>query len=274
MFGKSIDLTDEEFELIRDFIYEKTGMFFKKSKKYLIRSRLISRLKELHVKSFKDYYYKTKFDKKELIEMVNRLTTNETSFFRNSNHMRELRENIIKEIARNKNQIRVWSAGCSTGEEPYSIAMIIKDLNKKGKNINAEIVGTDIDENALKKARDGIYRNNSFRSSSLNRIKKEYFKKKSKKCELKSEIKKMVQYSKVNLVDNFKMSMMKNFDIVLCRNVLIYFGMEARKKVLQNFYKSLNKGGYFILGHSETLHGIFDGFSAKHVKGAVIYKKE
>ena len=273
MLGADIMLTDEEFLLIRDYVYAQTGMYFKENKKYLIKSRLSNRLKSLRINSFKDYYYKVKFDRNELIYMINALTTNETSFFRNPHHMREIRERILPEVYKKSSPVKIWSAGCSSGEEPYSIAMIVKELEAKNMRISVDIVGSDIDEEVLKKARDGVYTRNSFRSVDPKIIDK-YFEIDGTKYILKNEIKRMVQFSKINLVDTLKMGMMKNFDLILCRNVLIYFGMEARKQVISHFYRALKPGGYFILGHSETLHGVFDGFKVVHVPGAVLYKKE
>ncbi len=267
-----IELNDDEFEILRDMVYEKTGMYFKENKKYLIKSRLMGRLKELKLNSYKDYYYRVKYDSKESVEMINCLTTNETSFFRTMPHITELQQKILPEFAKKGAMVRIWSAACSTGEEPYTIAIIIKELEKKGIRIPVEIIGTDIDEQVLHKAREGLYTMNSFRGVENGYI-QNYFKKQGQLYAINPEIKNMVKFSKLNLIDSLKMTTMKNFDVVLCRNVLIYFSQESRKKVIEHLYLSLKKDGYFFLGHSETLHGVFDGFQVVHVPGAVLYKK-
>lgn len=267
-----VEITDDEFEMLRDMVYEKTGMYFKENKKYLIKSRLMGRLKELKLSTYKDYYYKVKFDMKESVEMINCLTTNETSFFRTMPHITELQQKILPEISKKTPQVRIWSAACSTGEEPYTIAILIKELERKGIKIPVEIIGTDIDEQVLHKAREGVYTLNSFRGVEPYFM-QNYFTKQGLNYVIKPEIKNMVKFSKVNLIDSLKMTTMKNFDIILCRNVLIYFSHDSRKKVIEHLYLSLKKDGYFFLGHSETLHGVFDGFQVVHVPGAVVYKK-
>jgi len=269
---REIELTDDEFVMIRDYVYEKTGMYFKENKQYLIKSRLSGRLKELKMQSYKDYYYRVKYDQKEAVELINCLTTNETSFFRTMPHITEIQEHLLPELSKNQPPIKIWSAACSTGEEPYTLAILIKELERKGIRFSTEIIATDIDEQVLHKAREGIYTTNSFRGVDEYYI-NTYFKKQGMLYHINPDIKNMVKFSKLNLIDSLKMTTMKSFDIILCRNVLIYFSQEARKKVVEHMYLALKKNGYFFLGHSETLHGVFDGFQVKHIPGAVLYKK-
>ncbi len=279
---EQMGLTESEFELFRDFIHEKSGMFFADNKMYLIKNRLTKRIGELGIKSFKDYFYRVKYDvtMKEFNILMNLVTTNETSFFRNPPQLKSFAEEalplIIKEkVDNNKPKtLKIWSAGCSTGEEPYTLAMIL--LEHFGGSLagwNIEIVATDISEQVLMAARKGFHNELSLRTTPINLIKK-YFDKDDQKYRIKAQVKNMVRFGYLNLNDSRKLSMYSNMDFIFCRNVMIYFSEEVKKQLVRGFYNSLKPGGYFYIGHSESLHGISKAFKLVYFKHALVYHKE
>ncbi|MCK5127731.1 MAG: protein-glutamate O-methyltransferase CheR [candidate division Zixibacteria bacterium] len=276
------ELTAEEFHLFRDFIHEKAGMFFADNKMYLIKNRLTKRIGELGINSFKDYFYRVKYDvtMKEFNNLMNLVTTNETSFFRNPPQLKSFAEEalplIIKEKVENKKPktIKIWSAGCSTGEEPYTLAMIILEHfygNLAGWNI--EIVATDISEEVLGAARKGYHHELSLRTTPGHIVPK-YFDREGNKYKIKPIIKNMVRFGYLNLNDTRKLSMYSNMDFIFCRNVMIYFSEDVKRQLVRGFYNSLRPGGYFYIGHSESLHGISKAFKLVYFKNALVYHKE
>ena len=275
----SVKITQEEFVLLRDYIYEQTGILFSENKMYLLNNRLTKRLLETNSSNFKDYYYYLKYDNSgsEFTNLLNVITTNETSFFRNSFHM-DAFENYLVDILLEKKKndpikkIKIWSAGSSTGEEAYTLSMLLLD-KLKDKELDFEINGTDISEQVLAGARDGIYSKLSLRNTSEAIIKKYFNQLDPNRYQLKPEVKKRVKFTWGNLANNVSVMLIKNQDIIFCRNVLIYFGLEARKKVIKMFYDKLVPQGYLFIGHSETLHGISTAFKIVHFKKAIFYQK-
>jgi len=167
--------------------------------------------------------------------------------------------------------LRVWSAGCSTGEEPYTITMLI---NEKGNfsGWDIEIYGSDINQRVLQTARKGIYRKNSFRTTERYYIQK-YFTEEDGFFQINDSVKKHVNFSYLNLLDPFKTRFLGNMDVIFCRNVLIYFDTESRRRVIENFYNRLVDGGYLLLGHAESLINISTAFHLKHLKNDMVYQK-
>ena len=276
------ELTKEEFDLFRDFIHEKAGIFFADNKMYLVKNRLVKRIGELGVKSFKDYFYRVKYDvsMKEFNNLMNMVTTNETSFFRNPPQLKSFAEEALPMIVKEKlnsrgpKTLKIWSAGCSTGDEPYTLAIIL--LEHFGGSLagwNIEIVATDISENVLIAARKGLHHKLSLRTTPLNLIHK-YFDQDGEKYRVKPQVKNMVRFGYLNLNDSRKLSMYSNMDFIFCRNVMIYFSEEVKRQLVRGFYNSLRPGGYFYIGHSESLHGISKAFKLVYFKSALVYHKE
>ncbi len=274
------ELSREEFIIFRDFVHEKSGMYFPEAKMYLIKNRLANRIKELGIKNYKDYFYMVKYDSgmKEFNMLMNLLTTNETSFFRNLPQLAAFSDEVLplvlaekkKELSKN---LRIWSAGCSTGEEPYTISMLLMEKIPDFSNYNIEIIANDISENVLQAARKGIYHELSLRTTPKNYIDK-YFKKQGNVYHIDDRVKKYIRFSHINMTDSLKMSLIKNVDIIFCRNVTIYFSEEVKRKITKFFYNSLVKGGYYFIGHSESLHGISKAFKLVYLKNGLVYKKE
>jgi len=274
------ELSQEDFVLFRDFIHERTGMYFADNKLYLVKNRLANRMSQIGAKSYRDYFYMVKFDTgtSEFNALVNLLTTNETSFFRNQPQLQAFSDEVLplvlksKDNSGNKN-IRIWSAGCSTGEEPYTLAIILMEKVAKLANYNVEIIANDISETVLQAARKGIYHELTLRTTPPNLIEK-YFSKKGSVYHINDDVKKYIKFSQINLLDASRMSLIKDIDIIFCRNVTIYFSDEAKRKVVRSFYSSLVKGGYYFIGHAESLHGITKAFKLVYFKNGLVYQKE
>ncbi len=280
-YPENSKLTDDTFQLIRKFIYERTGIFFADNKKYLLESRVGRRLAALNMDSFPKYYsaLMNGAGANELSHLINSVTINETFFFRNDPQFRAVENLILPElISRRREQgidaIRIWSAACSTGEEPYTIALILNErFRPRFPSVKFEIVGTDINTQVLDAARRGIYKEYSIRNIPRPFLDK-YFDHHKDQFSLREETKRMVDFRQMNLFDRSSMRMMRNFDIVFAANVLIYFDFNSKQAVVSSIYDSLNKGGYFFVGYSETLYGLTQAFRPVHFDKAIAYRKE
>ncbi|MCP4581285.1 MAG: protein-glutamate O-methyltransferase CheR [candidate division Zixibacteria bacterium] len=274
------ELNRDDFIVFRDFIHEKSGMYFPETKMYLIKNRLANRIKELGIKNYKDYFYMVKYDSgmKEFNVLMNLLTTNETSFFRNVPQLQAFSDEVLHMVIAEKKKVanrnlRIWSAGCSTGEEPYTLSMLLMEKIPDYASYNIEIVANDISENVLQAARKGIYHELSLRTTPKF-YKEKYFTKTGSVYKINDIVKKKIRFSQINMTDSLKMSLIKNVDIIFCRNVTIYFSDEVKRKITKFFYNGLVKGGYYFIGHSESLHGISKAFKLLYLKNGLVYKKE
>ncbi|MDP2363563.1 MAG: CheR family methyltransferase [Ignavibacteria bacterium] len=266
----------------RQYIYENTGIYFQDNKKYLLESRLQKRICFLGLTTFEAYLdfvksnYSGSAETKYLYEAI---TINETFFFRNQPQLDALVTKVLSEIIalkekQGKNKIRIWSAGCSSGEEAYSIAIIINDLVKhKYPDFEYEIVGTDISNAVIDTARRGSYKEYAVKNTPGYYLKK-YFRTNGTAYDLDLNIKNMACFKLLNLYDDMGMRNMINFDIIFCANVLIYFDQSSKIKSINHLYNSLNKGGYLFIGYSETLHGVSKAFKLTSFPKTIGYKKE
>ena len=277
-----IILTDKAFENWRKYIYDLCGIYFQDNKKYLLESRLQKRITFLGLDSFDAYLDYTKYHPNrasELRYLYEAITINETFFFRNQPQLDALVSSVIPDIVNsqnkfNRNKIRIWSAASSSGEEAYSIAMTLMDLVRpKYPQIEFEIVGTDINLAMVEAAKRGIYREYSIRNTPPYYLKK-YFKISGNTYEVDPNIRNMVTFKTLNLYEDISMKAMINFDIIYCANVLIYFDLKSKVKVVSHLYNSLYKGGYLFIGYSETLHGISKAFKLVSYPKTIGYKKE
>ncbi len=277
-----LEMPYELFVQWRQFIYEKTGIYFQDNKKYLLESRLMRRL--LHLK-MNDYYEYLQFiqtsqqGKYELKYLYDTITINETFFFRNQAQLEALVLTVLPEIINQKrntnhNKIKIWSAAVSSGEEAYSIAMMINDfVAHKFPDIEFDIIGTDLSNTALEAAVKGIYSEYSVRNVPIQFLKR-YFKKIDNYYEISPVIKAMVDFKHLNLYDDISILAIGCIDVIFCANVLIYFDQNSKIKVVNNLYRSLNKNGYLFIGYSESLHGISKAFKLVSFPKTVGYKKE
>lgn len=280
--GMTVKLSDKDFEVLRDFIYNHCGIYFHTSKKYFLESRIARRMEATNSKSHTAYLALVKNGgtrSEELNKLLVEITTNETCFFRNPPQLKALENVFLPEIVATKGKIgfrklKIWSAGSSSGEEAYTMAMLL--LEKRPallKDWIIEIVGTDINEEVIAQAREGVYNSYSVRNTP-DYYRKKYFREEAGgRFVLSPEVKKLVTFSHLNLYDDSKMVFMKSFDLIFCANVLIYFDLASKTKVVQHYYNNLQPYGYFFVGQSESLHGVNDKFKTVHFPGGFAYKK-
>jgi chemotaxis protein methyltransferase CheR len=274
-----IELADEEFRLLASFIYDYAGLHFDESSRFLLESRLQNRLKEHHFDSFLKYYQYLLYHQDRLAElntMLDIVTTNETYFFREMNQLEAFAEEILPELAAKKartKRLRIWSAGCSTGEEPYTLAMLIQQSRLFDSSWNIDIIGTDISQRVLRTARKAVYSQSSFRATEEDQVARWFNKLEDGKFAVGESIRSMVHFGHLNLMDEKMMGLIGECDAIMCRNVIIYFDKNAKAKVVNSFFKKIAAGGYLLLGHSESLMNLTTVFKLKHLTKVMVYQK-
>lgn len=280
-FRKDLQISDEEFLLLRDFIYQQCGIFIAENRKYLVENRLSNRIKELNLKSYNEYYNFLRFDasrKQELNKLFEVVTTNETSFFRNPPQLEVFQRVVLGEALdqcrkSGQKKLRIWSAGCSTGEEPYTLAIILHETLKNDiGNWDIKITANDLSEAVLAAARRGIYNEYALRTTPKEMVDK-YFQKDGNVYKLDAALKRLVSFGQINLSDKEQLKRVEKSQIVFCRNVIIYFDDDMKRKVINAFYDNLLPKGVLIIGHSESLHNISRAFQLDHHKGTILYRK-
>ncbi len=279
MSNEPIEMSEYEFSKLRDFINEFSGLYFDDGTRYFLEKRLHNRLKLHQFNNFEDYYFYLKYDKgkdEEINAIAEVLTTNETYFFREEPQLNAFAKEVLPEIKsefekEGKKELRIWSAGCSTGEEPYTLAILIKQSGLF-EGWNVEIFGSDISLRVLQTARSGIYSSSSFRLTKEEYIAK-YFEIIGDKFKINDNIKNIVTFGQLNLIDNNKISTIEKMDIIFCRNVIIYFNNDTKKLVTESFYEKLKEKGFLFLGHSETLINISNKFILRHYTNDMVYQK-
>jgi chemotaxis protein methyltransferase CheR len=271
------ELKDSEFERISKLVYEVCGINLHEGKRELVKARLGSRLREGNYKSFSDYcrYVTTAEGKDELIAMIDSISTNLTSFFREESHFVKLRVIVSSILGRTGSraavpQINVWSAGCSTGEEPYTIAITIKEA-AGARPVDVKIIATDISTKVLRIAETAIYPAERIKKIDASILGK-YFQRGTGRSEgyyrIKKDIKDMIAFKRFNLMDVFPSD--SNYDVIFCRNVMIYFDKHTQTRLVNKYYGSLKKDGYFFVGHSESLTSLKHPF--KYIEPSVYQK--
>lgn len=270
----TIPLSDLTFRDLRDYIYEKSGIFISDTKKYLIENRLVKVLQEKNLNNFEDYLKVIKISSNgnELNRLFDAVTTNETYFYREHEQLTVFINDLMPKVLGEKKSsaVKIWSAACSTGEEPYTLSLM---LLEKGYNTGQfEIYGSDLSEGVLTSAKTAIY--NSYAVRNVPEfVMKKYFSCSNQSYALNDSIKKTVNLLKVNLVDERNMRLLKNMDVIFCRNVLIYFDTKSKQKVISHLYDCLNPGGYLIIGSSESLHNITRAFRPNVLNKVIAYQK-
>lgn len=263
---------------VLELINRRYGFQFRNSFWEMAKARLARRMVELGLDNLQDYYYRLLYDAggdNEMDALFEALANNETYFFREDSQIWTLSREIVPERreARPGARVRVWSAGCSTGEEPYSLAMAVLE-GQAGGGDTVEIFGSDQSRRALERARQGIYGGFSFRSTPPG-IKERYFRAcEQDRYQIVPEVRRLVQFGRCNLMGPAGDLPLVKFDAILCRNVLIYFDREARRQVINLFYDRLAEGGYLLLGHSESLLDLSDRFEFASLNNDVAYRRE
>ena len=270
------DITDDEFERIRGFIKQKLGISLSKEKKSLIHSRLASTIHEKGFDDFTQYFDFLLRDTagEELIHFVDKVTTNHTYFMRETDHFDYLRDTVLPFVYENFSKdkdLRIWCAGCSSGEESYTLEMLILDFfTDKPNKWDTEILATDISTTVLNKAIRGVYPKESLQNLPKHWIHQYFIEYDSEHQQVHEKVKKLITYRKFNLMEE-KFPFKKPFQIIFCRNVMIYFDSATREQLVSKFYNATVKGGFLFIGHSESLN--ISKTKYKYIKPAV-YRKD
>ncbi|MEI7813627.1 MAG: CheR family methyltransferase [Coriobacteriia bacterium] len=271
------DLTAEQFEELRDWVHRHSGIFLDASRLDPLRISVVARATRLGHTDLSDYFLFLKRDEQEFKELMSLITINETSFFRFPGQFDALNQTVVPEILEGKSTMsrsfRAWSAGCSTGEEPYTIAMSLLDSQVPETELAIEVLGTDVSSQALDRAREAVYRAKSLANLSHRDVQR-WFEPVSGGQRPVASVRDVVDFSYHNLIkEPYPLALMGNWDVIFCRNVTIYFKFESTRRVVNNLFDSLNPGGYLFIGHSESLTSISDRFEVVEVGDVFLYRK-
>lgn len=266
---------------IRDLIYQVAGIFHPDSKLRLLEDRCSRRMKELKVPTLREYFAcltTRPIRQTELVALLNEITIGETCFFRNQPQLDALRRIVIPNILRAKSdlpirRLRIWSAGCSTGEEPYTLRMLLlEEAGSLLKDWSVEVLATDLNERSLAHATAAVYGDYSTRNLTP-AYRQKYFLPHGDRLQVTPAARANISFSRLNLSDDGRMAFMKSIDAIFCCNVLIYFDLASKRRVFQHFFNNLLPHGYLFLGHSESLFGVSEDFRLVHLPGATAYVK-
>jgi chemotaxis protein methyltransferase CheR len=272
---REFKFTEKDFQCVRNLVTEHAGIYLSDAKKDLVYSRLSKRIRKLGFSGFRDYCeYLKQGHEDELVNFVNAITTNLTSFFREKHHFEYLKSTVMPRLlqdnAGNK-RIRIWSAGCSTGEEPYSLAMTVKEALRGTYGWDVKILATDLDTNVIEKAKSGVYAKERIEGLDQSIVRK-WFKKGSGKHQglvrVHPELKDLITFKQLNLMNQWPMK--GPFDVIFCRNVVIYFDKATQKVLFNRYADILRDEGNLFIGHSETLFKVSTRFK---LIGNTIYRK-
>lgn len=275
VYQRELTFTDADFNFIRQLVASETGISLSEQKRELVYGRLSKRLRSLELQSFAEYCRYVGQNMQELHELVNAITTNLTAFFREPYHFDYLRDELLPGLLRSNaasRRIRIWSAGCSTGEEPYSIAMVLRDAVPAGQGWDARILATDIDSNVLARAQQGVYaeeRTSGIPERYLRRSFRRGQGDNAGMLRVNDEVRSLITFRQLNLMQDWPMR--GPFDVIFCRNVVIYFDKPTQRRLFNRYADLLADGGHLFIGHSETLFKVCERFT---LIGRTIYRKQ
>lgn len=270
-------ISESDFEKFREFFYRKTGISFESTKRYFVDKRLIERIEATECASFRSYFTKLRFEAsgEELQHLTNLMTVNETYFFREEYQFQCLVNSILPDITSRKTDgspIRIWAIPSSSGEEPYSIAIYLLEYWAGINDWDIEIISSDIDTRILAEARQGRYSQRSVQHLPEQLLNK-YFKRSLDGYQICDDLREAVEFTRVNLSERADTRAYRNFDVIFCRNLLIYFDDVSRKSAAETFYDALNPGGYICLGHSESMSRFSSLYKVRKFPEAIVYQK-
>jgi chemotaxis protein methyltransferase CheR len=269
-------LSDAEYRLFAELLRAHCGLHFGEDLRYLLEKRIARRVEALGLASFASYHFLLRRGPggdEELARLVDDLVTNETYFLRERNQLAALVYEILPELRERARgaPVNVWSAGCSSGEEPYSIVMLVLEAGlEPGRDLR--VYASDISRSMLQRARLGVYRETSFRSLEAP-LRERYFVEKDGVHRIRDEVKRHVCFAHLNLLERERIGLLASMDVILCRNVIIYFDLETKRRVIQTFAEKLRPGGYLLLGHSESLINLSTAFELRHLRHDMVYRK-
>jgi chemotaxis protein methyltransferase CheR len=270
-------ISNEDFLKFKEFFYRRTGINFEATKRYFVDKRLVERIEVTGTGTFRGYFTFLRFQAsgEEMQQLTNLMTVNETYFLREEYQFRCLIDSILPEIVRHKvgpSAIRIWCIPSSSGEEPYSIAMYLLEHWSGISEWDVEIVSSDIDTSILRRARAGRYSARSVQNVPARWLGK-YFRQTGDEFQLCDDIMDAVEFTRVNLSESSETLGYRNFDVVFCRNLLIYFDDTSRQTAAETFFEALNPGGFICLGHSESMSRISSLFKVRKFPEAIVYQK-
>jgi chemotaxis protein methyltransferase CheR len=272
-----MNMTDKTFSDLRAWIYDRCGILFPENKKAVLEGRLTDRLHETQCESYEQYYDLLRFDTfrdRELTALFDVVTTNETYFFRDQPQLAAFMNRIVPEIVRRNRgmrRVRIWSAACSTGDEPYTLAMLLAEQPGLA-DWKLDILGTDLNGTVLSFAQRGVYGDYAVRHVPA-ALRRKYFTGGAGQHVLSPRIKSLVRFMQLNLYDTARLKIIRDMDVIFCRNCLIYFDDRARRKILGGLEGCLRPEGYLVIGFSESLHDQPAGWKAVHADRSVVYQK-
>jgi chemotaxis protein methyltransferase CheR len=270
-------LTEEEFRKLCEFLYRRSGMVFTEAKRYYVERRVVERMTATGSKSFNDYFSRLRADAKgEIEQFINAFTVNETYFYREDHQLKCLTNDVLAERVRDKKRgelIRIWSAPCSTGEEPYSIAIWLLEHWSLVDDYEIEIVGSDIDTDVLEFARKGVFGKRALMRLTPQVIEKYFSALTQESWQILSDLRDSVRFSPVNIAEPGDTRAHGRFDVIFCRNVLIYFDDASRRIAAENLYENLMPGGFICLGHTESMSRISPLFEVRRFTDAIVYQR-
>ena len=275
--ASGVTISEFEFEKFRDFFYRRTGICFAPSKRYYVDKRLLQRISVAGVGSFEQYFTRLRQDAGEEIEqLINLFTVNETYFYREENQFYILANHILPELTADLApgaRIRIWSLPCSTGEEPYSIALYLLENWHDIEKYEVELLASDIDTTALSAAQAGIYDARALHRLPRDVTRRYFTRLDDGRFRICNTISQAVNFSQVNASDPRQMRRFAEVDVIFCRNMLIYFDDSSRRRTVEAFYDCLREGGFVCLGHSESMSRISSLFRVRPFPGSVVYQK-
>ncbi|WP_414640887.1 CheR family methyltransferase [Archangium sp.] len=272
------EMTAEEFRLLRDYVYGHCGILVRDDMKFVMQRRLLPRLEALGLKDFSAYYRYLRFDaqrRSELDTAIEALTTHETYFFREPRQLKAFTDEVLPKLERRNartKRLRIWSAGCSSGEEAYTVAMLIKESGRF-EDWDVEVHGTDISRRVLATARQAEYGPSALRATPPEKLARYFTQVGPNRVRVRDDIRAWVSFGHNNLQEPDPSLLVSRTDAVFCRNVMIYFDTPARQRVLRLIYDKLVPGGYLMLGHSENLINLSADFELVHLRGDLVYRK-
>ena len=270
-------LSDGLFDKFIKLIYKKTGLYYESNKKYFVQKRIEKRAELLEMETLNEYFMMLKFskDSSEFYRLINDLTVNETYFFRDFPQLRNFAEDVLPVFAKKqegRKKIKIWCAACSTGEEPYTMFIILQEMLDKPEEWDIQILASDINTEVLKSARVGLYESRAVKDVPPEYLEK-YFTNRKDKYLISINARKSVSFKQINLMNENEIGDINGCDFIFCRNCLIYFNDESRRSVLSSFYKSLNIGGFLFLGHSESVGRISSAYKAQRIGDTTVYSR-
>ncbi|MBN2886949.1 MAG: protein-glutamate O-methyltransferase CheR [Chromatiaceae bacterium] len=272
-----IQISEDDFLKFREFFYRKTGILFEPSKRYFVDKRLAERIQASGSEGFRDYFTKVRFQVsgEELQALINAMTVNETYFMREAYQFDCLVEHLLEDIVEQRTDagpIRLWSLPSSSGEEPYGIAIHLLERWARLDDWDVQIISSDIDTEILAQARTGLYSARAVHHLSPALLAK-YFRRVGDRYQISETLREVVEFTQANLADPFQMRHYRDFDVIFCRNLLIYFDDLSRKQAAESLYDALRPGGFLCLGHSESMSRISSLFRIRKFPQAIVYQK-